>query len=577
MPILETTDQDHILVYVAACDVKLSTSDRDRQTIAENKVKSISPETQRLIADLNQPRGFVKTLTTSRIHVSLLISIGNSKEPAAIIEILPLVLSKKRDVAEAATSAVHKLVRETTGEELAWLDYALRQRSPYSGNSCYEWHKISPQDLVSFERFNASSVSLLGMASFHQNGYVREAAINRLNMISGGAELRVLLLRLNDWVSNVRDAAYDAVRSRLRPEYGAAFVASLPLVARLERAGRADHAALIQAINELLQSDECRPALLESLNADNRFIRRASFRLLLDSTGSDLPGIVRQALATKDTVIRLTAAQRVGSLFSGHTLEQFLALMSRDRYMPVRREALRNYVRRAEQAKSQLLTALIDPHASMRDEARYHLRTIATIDFAAFYRQSLLTGRENDLYAAVSGLGETGSGTDDGLILPYASHGTAKIRKAAIKALAKLNGRAHLDVFLHSLKDEVPSVSSQALNALFDKSSLVTGERIWEIFHSAVTPHVKRNALSLLQRLSKWESICYLINAIRDANEEVADMSRFAIGRWLVRFNRSFVRPTGQQISRLVMALEESGDLLNEKTKEQIRFSIKSF
>jgi len=467
LPILETTDQDHILVYVAACDVKLRTSDRDRQTIAENKVKSISPETQQLISDLNQPRGFVKTLTTSRIHVSLLISIGNSKEPAAIIEILPLVLSKKRDVAEAATSAVHKLVRETTGEELAWLDYALRQRSPYSGNSFYEWHKISPQDLVSFERFNASSVSLLGMASFHQNGYVREAAINRLNMISGGAELRFLLLRLNDWVSNVRDAAYDAVRSRLRPEYGAAFVASLPLVARLERAGRADHAALIQAINELLQSDECRPALLESLNADNRFIRRASFRLLLDSTGSDLPGIVRRALATKDTVIRLTAAQRVGSLFSGHTLEQFLALMSRDRYMPVRREALRNYVRRAEQAKSQLLTALIDPHASMRDEARYHLRTIATIDFAAFYRQSLLTGRENDLYAAVSGLGETGSGTDDGLILPYASHGTAKIRKAAIKALAKLNGRAHLDVFLHSLKDEVPSVSSQALNALF--------------------------------------------------------------------------------------------------------------
>lgn len=40
---------------------------------------------------------------------------------------------------------------------------------------------------------------------------------------------------------------------------------------------------------------------------------------------------------------------------------------------------------------------------------------------------------------------------------------------------------------------------------------------------------------------------------------------------------RSFVRPTDQQISRLVMAVEESGDLLNENTKEQIRFSIKSF
>lgn len=95
------------------------------------------------------------------------------------------------------------------------------------------------------------------------------------------------LLRLNDWVSNVCDAAYEAIRSRLKAEYGRSFIANLALVSRLEEAGRADHKAFIQAINELLQSAECRTALLESLKSAGRFIRRSSFRLAFNSTKSE--------------------------------------------------------------------------------------------------------------------------------------------------------------------------------------------------------------------------------------------------------------------------------------------------
>jgi hypothetical protein len=110
------------------------------------------------------------------------------------------------------------------------------------------------------------------MASFHQSGYVREAAINKLDQITSGTELSFLILRLNDWVSNVRDAAYGAIGSRLKPEYALHFFSNLTLVSRLQDAGRADHQALIQAINELFQGDECRSALLESLTSDDRSI-----------------------------------------------------------------------------------------------------------------------------------------------------------------------------------------------------------------------------------------------------------------------------------------------------------------
>ena len=543
-------------------------------------MKELSPQTRKLIQQLNEPRGFVEALSGSRDYVSLLLRIGNSKELAALIEILPFVLSKKRDIAGEAAAAVDKLIRETTARELQWLDEAMRRRSPYSGESFYEWHKLSPEQLLSFEHFGETSVSLLGMASFHQSGYVREAAIKRLALISRGTELPFLILRVNDWVSNVRDAANQAIQSRLKPDYAPSFIENLTLVSRLEEAGRADHKPLVQAIYQLLQSAECRTALLDALKSEDRFIRRASFKLALglNSSEPDLSPVVRLALNEKDTVVRVWAAQRVSSAFEGATLDHFVELMKCDKFMPVRREPLRIEVQRnSPELLSDLRTALLDTHASMREEARYHLRKLDPMDVATFYRQHVLVAEGLTLYAVICGLGETGTAADDLLIMPYASHPAAKIRWAAMRALAKLNSKAHVDLFIEGLKDQFPYVSRQAFNALTEKAGVLSGERIWELFQSSAHAHVRRNALSLIEKLGKWDSIYYLLRAVRDADEVMACMSRFAIQRWLARFNRSFSSPTPEQLTRLGNALEEGGNLLDDRTVDQLRFSTRGF
>ncbi|HLA09571.1 MAG TPA: HEAT repeat domain-containing protein [Pyrinomonadaceae bacterium] len=541
-------------------------------------MKRTSPHFRTLIQQLYEPASLWEKLRGSRDDAAILSEIGDSTEPAAIVDVLPFVLASKPDVAAAAATSVHKLVLKATAQELVWLDCLLRRSSSYSGDSLYEWHNLRPDQLDLLERFGEASVSLVGIASFHQNGYVREAAIKRLDLITSGAELPFLILRLNDWVSNVRDAAYGTIRSRLRPEYARHFIANLALVSRLDEAGRADHKALIQAINELLQGDECRNVLLESLTSDDRLIRRVSFRLALNSKKSDLPEIVRHALNAQDTVIRLWAAQTVSSAFAGATLDLFLELMKRDRFMPVRREALRMAVKRnSPTSLAELRSALLDSHPAMREEARYHLRKLDPMDVAAFYRQSLSTAEGQTLYSVISGLGETGSAEDDPLIVPYTSHLVSKIRAAAIRALARLHGETHTDVFIDALKDEVPHVSRQALKALTDRASSLSGERIWKLFHLAKHAHVRRNALSLIEKLGKWESIHYLVRAVCDSDEDITAMSRFGIQRWLARFNRSFLSPTPEQLAQLNNALKECGDQLYNETMEQLQFSMKGF
>jgi len=163
------------------------------------------------------------------------------------------------------------------------------------------------------------------------------------------------------------------------------------------------------------------------------------------------------------------------------------------------------------------------------------------------------------------------------LLVPYTSQSASKIRRAAIKALARLNGAAHLDVLMEALTDEVPSVSREAFKGLAAHASLVGNERLWEILCGTSHGHVRRNALSLLGKLGKWVSIYFMVKATSASDEEVAAKARLSIERWLLRFNRTFYTPTPEQVIKIMNVLEESGSHLDDKTRQDLRFCVKGF
>ncbi|MBC6421946.1 MAG: hypothetical protein GDA43_16985 [Hormoscilla sp. SP5CHS1] len=77
-----------------------------------------------------------------------------------------------------------------------------------------------------------------------------------------------LLIRLYDWVVNVREAAREALEIRLIPEYAPEMVGNLALISRLQMrrdpAAR-DRSSLIDSIFELLKNAECQEAVLAGL------------------------------------------------------------------------------------------------------------------------------------------------------------------------------------------------------------------------------------------------------------------------------------------------------------------------
>jgi hypothetical protein len=93
-------------------------------------------------------------------------------------------------------------------------------------------------------------VQLLGIASLNGNGYVREKAVRELSRLKNTDGLRFILLRLGDWVVEVRKAATAGVLSFLESRYIDNWLKQLTAIDWLLKVERVD---LREIHNQIIQ------------------------------------------------------------------------------------------------------------------------------------------------------------------------------------------------------------------------------------------------------------------------------------------------------------------------------------
>jgi len=442
--------------------------------------------------------------------------------------------------------------------ELAQLDRRVRSASPCRKPGESQWPQIGVNEMARILGAPEPDVHLLGLISFHQSGYIRELAVCRLTQITSGQELPYLLLRLNDWINPVSQAALKAVESRVTPQYADAFVRNILLAFNLAEQKRRQNGPVLSAVMDLLRRPECRATLWQGLAATEKQARRLCFHILREADDGRLLESVPQMLTDTDPVIRQAAAQTARVALPDDALGVLLPLMKRDSFVPVRRAALYACLERLpELAPAELHEALLDNSAAMRGIARYHLSQAGAFDVTDFYRRALKTSP----VAALDGLGETGTAQDAERLLPYLSHPVTKVRRAAVKAVSRLDGDNHMMALFAALGDERPSVVHEAREALRPRLGLLGGDTLWRLFKTASQPHVRRDVLALLASLPKWESIPFLVEAAADEDPAIGDLAAKRLRGWSSGYNSSFVRPTQAQTVRLEEALRVNPDV----------------
>lgn len=537
-------------------------------------MKTLSSEARSAIARLREGSSLLtRAFGIPGWNLAAIEELSRCGEPAAIPFIASALIAGPQEQMRVASRAVGTLLSRLTDEELPALDELMR------GSSCDEtWRRLTPRHLAMAQRPGNTDSLLLQLASLHGNGFVREEAVRRLGLFRHGGELPYLMLRLNDWVPQIRQAASAAVLERLEPDGIDAFVKALALVDRLEKAQRADHRDVLQGISELLVNRAARLPMVAAMRSPSKTVRRVSLRLLTRGGRDDLLEIVMAALSAMDPIVRTWAVRAAATGLDRNHVRRALEALRVDRSALVRRECLRQWVSLFPgEAVDALTTALLDRSGVVRAEARYHLATLTDHDAAAYYRDAITTSVPPALAAALAGLGETGSPPDAQRLAPYLSHPLVRVRWAAVRYLLRLGGDQYLDAVAHTVLDVAPSVSRQASKALRPHGARVGRAWLSNAFETSTARHVRENLLDLSSALPKWERIMCLLGAVCDRDEAVAARARAGVALWDAQYNVSQSVPSRDQLATLDAALTAAEPALVPETVASIRRAIRSF
>ena len=538
----------------------------------------LSEPTVQLIRSLYAKKRLWDRLANPDLQDEIIREIGEAGEPAAIRDLLPILMIGNRKSVLTCAKALAHLLNQLTPDDFVHFDEYMRQGYYTWGADLEIWNSMKEADIAHLANVGKASVSLLGVASCHTNGYIREGAIRELGKIETGAELPFLLLRANDWVATIRLSARNLLAIRVRPDYASNFLDWLPLVIRLRKTSRDDQSWILDAVQTLLRGPDAHQTLYEGFKSHDYRVRRFCFEAAFKLDGAELVTVMRQAFESRDPQVRKSAAQQLGVALPSATLKEFLICARNDSWMPVRRKALHLYSEKyPSEVEGEFRSALLDSNVSIREEAQYFFRQKGTLELRPYYSAKMQSALGTRLAASISGLGEVGEPNDSTLIERFASNASASVRVASIRALARLNPNSYLEQFLRRLDDASTKVAREALMALSKRANSIGGQRLWEVYSGCRHHHSKRSALFLLARVSKWDSIVFLIESLADKDTSLVELSKNYIRRWFTRYNRSFMAPTSDQLARLREALGRCRLLLNSGTEEHLNSLLRSF
>ncbi len=531
-------------------------------------MRPLSPRAAELVAALERSEASI-TATERALLVARLVA---APEPAMVAHLLPHLFGGGF-LARAIATALHAAIAAAAPLDLVAIDEACRKAWPQQPRRAWQgdgwsWRSLVPRELAVDAE---SELSLAGIASFHPNGYERERAVEWLDTAGGGAALPFLLVRLNDWVTQVADRAERAVRRRMRPEYAEQFVRALPLVVRLDAPMRRDNRELRTSVLSMLAEPAQRDALALGLRLGDVVSRRAAFRLAI--AGGD--EIIRMAVDDADPIIRFEAVRAANAHLEGAPLLAFLERLERSRHAAVRREALRVLAARfPTEAERVFERALLDRSRAVRAFAQGQLKQRATpFPTSAFYRERLAS---HALVPAIAGLGETGERDDAVLLLPFVSHDRIAVRKEAVRAIGRLDGAARLELLVTMLSDAQPGVSRVACDALRPHVHSIGITRLSAILGQAPHGHTRRNSLALADALGKWDALEIFLLATGDDIEAVRADAMARVGVWLTRYNRRSAQPTKEQLKDIGALFDARESNLDSRTTSELR-SIMTF
>jgi hypothetical protein len=376
----------------------------------------------------------------------------------------------------------------------------------------------------------SDSIARLGEASLSPNGFVRERALDVMAQKASPEALPHILLRLSDWVPEVRQAAQVALKVVFPTLTVKMFVENRHLLDRLSRVIRVDMTAIQNDIKkELLHPS--RAAELESgLFSNDVHERLFCYHYLHDSLPRR-PDLVEKAVCDVDPKVSLWALR----FLLDHSMEKTLdyyRLFLQGRHARIKTYLLRYASQEIiRELGPEIQELIFDNTRSVRYSSRFVLGLNTSADCRLLYRAKLADATAQTIQPGIlAGLGETGIEEDMFLVQPWLENPRATIRFAAVGASIRLDWNQGRLALAH-LGDSNGKIRGIATDSIQSRLTPELQQRV-EVLLETGAIQEKRSSLKILSQLGGWHSLPYALNSLLQDDERLVEIAWSCLWRW---------------------------------------------
>jgi len=541
----------------------------DTKKMKTEQLRRLSPAILELARSLYRKPSLVDVWNADVRTVETIRQISDANEPAAISELMSFGLSRDAKVCVAARTAIQHLFSMVPFEALPSLDDLLRR----TWGQLEDWYGMRAESLKGFHVRNDADRIYLGLIASHRNGFVREEALRTLGLDRSEIVIPFYLIRLTDWVDEVRSTAEQELLRRLEARFAKMFVDCFALIDRLAVSPRFDP-TVSQRIDELLQSPQCTVELRHGMDLSSRTIRRHCFRIAAKAQLVEVGDVIAIALNDPDVVVRKWAFTAGAELLPQERVEM-TKRAAKDSYGPIRRLAFETIKAQPISRWEDFEPFLLDRSTPIRRSCQTAIEKRFGIAPADFYRARLQGRTSGHSDVSVLGIAETGNRQDETMITALLTNRSAKIRCAVLRALRILGAEPDSDTLRNTVSGDVPSVAREAALSLI-AGRVAPAESIWIAASKNPDHRIRARILKLFRSGGKWMQIRLYLGAATDSEPMVSTRAKWLVSEWVRKFNASFAQPSAPDKLTIPPLLESARDRLPTALVRELDFIVQT-
>ncbi|OPX42656.1 hypothetical protein CLHUN_34780 [Ruminiclostridium hungatei] len=465
-----------------------------------------------------------------------------------------------------AAKALNNVLKSFEFDDIIRIDTQMRQTTSMEWS--IDWREQKVDNFITSSMNTEERKAVLIFASFNPNGYIREKAVHRLGDYDG--TLPYVILRQNDWVLQVRQAAGKAFDKRLQNLSEGEMLAALPFAEKLKWSSRGSHGEYTQKFFDKLVSQEHKEDLNKGLQSDNLRTRRICIGALFEASQPDIEQALSQLKHEPEPFLRTILFERLRK--TSQDMIEASYIMLKDKFARNRILALQYLQdKQYENIYDISMKMLLDKDAYVRALARNIIKQHSLdFDFRSVYVRNI----EQFTAAAILGLGETGQAEDTEILEGYLKDSRITVVRAALISLMRLDSEKYKTLITEKLTDSRLGVVKTA-QKLIVKYNIADYVRVFEIFKETPYEYTKIKCMAILFKASKWGRLIYMLEALSYEEDNVLKLALQSIQNWIFDFNRSFVQANGRQIDKIQMLIEKQKETLSPGLIRELLFLLK--